>query len=257
MKDVENNDIFEDVADDKALADALNRNIEREIALAQSDENPFVFSKQHNVRMRKLLKMKEHRRSWVHIRRAVMAAAAILVLVNIALLTVPGVRTSVNHAFVDWFSPSVNSGEQSSAPPTDNQGGTLVTPLAAYHPTYIPLGYTLTSKESSKEKSYMAYANAEGKTLELTYAPEGESILIGHEGEPYTANYETKTENGITYYFIVYTYEVGEETGNVTTITVEMPIRSVMWSMDNVNFLIEGEISNDELLMIAQSLKKI
>lgn len=169
------------------------------------------------------------------LRKALLIVAAAVAVFSVAMLTVDAFRAEVLNLFMK------HEEKYTYVQITDSAAEPSVSVLPvdwknAYMPTYIPDGYEVTSVNNinnfksirfDKDSSALYYSelnSANGAALDTETAPLAKPVSInGHDGS------------------LV-------QKGNYNSIT---------WEMDNRLFLIYGNISQEELIKIAESVKFI
>lgn len=170
------------------------------------------------------------------LRKALLIVAAAVAVFAVAMLTVSAFRAQVLNLFMTPEKDYTYVQITDSEPPEPSVSSLPVDWKNAYMPTYIPDGYEVTSvtnvnglksikfyKDTSKFY-YSEYNSKNGLALDTETAPLAKPVSVnGHDG----------------------------------TLIQKDNINNITWVMDNHLFIIYGDISQEELIKIAESVKFI
>ncbi|MCL2083384.1 MAG: DUF4367 domain-containing protein [Oscillospiraceae bacterium] len=194
-------------------------------------EHPF--SEHHNRRMEKLFAL-ERRTPFVQNFRTLAKAACLVlcaaaVLFSAVLAVNPQVRAAVWETIVRFFDRHIEIEYR--------EPDTSTTKTAQdFTPQYLPQGYTLTHEEDLGDIYTAIYGTADGGMIVFGVNPPG---LFNVDSE--YLSYYTETHGGITYHI--------NESPDAERYSV------VAWLQDDFMFDLNGSVSIDELLSMAQSVE--
>lgn len=197
-------------------------------------DEKIIFSKEHNKKMAKIFKA-EKRKLWhkkaLKISKYAACFLAIIMLISaVTIYNVEALRVKfLNFVFTsDYEGTSFNfeeKEEEKEAPPENN------TDIAF---GYVPEGFELIDARQKKENIHIRYASGENYF----------QILRGD----LSGNYNVDTENG--------TYENIKIDGLEAVYFTNPNINSVVWNDSYYIYIITSNISKEELIKIAENIKK-
>jgi hypothetical protein len=165
--------------------------------------------------------------------RAVAAVLAVTATFSLAMVSVEAFRVRVMNLLIDVqekytsFQLSDGSGEPSG--PTAPE-----VPTSGYLPSYIPDGYELVDSQMLDSFTHLVYQNEAEDTLVFGAFSSGTNLAVDSENasrnEPTLIN------------------------GNAGTLIVKEPMAAVVWQMDGKLFLVQGSLTAEEAVKIAESV---
>ena len=193
------------------------------------------FARLVDLRLKATEKNQRNHRASKIFTRAAAAMLALVVMFSAMMLTVRAFRIQVLN-FLISIEPEFTSFQLKDNSDNQNNGQLIVNWTNAYVPTYIPKGY---------EVSSISYSDSAKKII-FTKQEDDSSIV-------YT-EYDTKnsiavdTENAS----LVETVKINGQEG---TLSVKDSITSVVWIKDNHLFTIQGQVSTDEAIKMAEGVR--
>lgn len=185
-----------------------------------------------------LKKTKKNQRNHSTSRKFTGVAVALLVLVIIfatMMLTVQALRIQVLYFLIsiepNYLQLNVDSNDQ------DN-GDWIVNWINAYVPMYIPEGYEISS---------ISYSDSARKII-FTKQEDNSSIIYTEYDSKNSAAVDTENASFI---------ETVRINGQDGILSVKDSITSVVWTTDDHLFIIQGQVSTDEAVKMAEGVKLI
>ncbi|MDR1328183.1 MAG: DUF4367 domain-containing protein [Oscillospiraceae bacterium] len=209
---------------------AVIENYENELDELNNEPDVSV-SDRHRRRMEALFaKARREKQTAVIIvwaKRFSAAAASLLVIVGALLMTVPAVRASAGEAFVAFCEKYVTFGS-----------GSAEVPDAAvdWSPTFIPEGFSESSRAQFTTITVIRYADAEGEIIEFMYMPADDSMSVNYEHVDY----------GQTLHGDIVYHTFAAETDEYKS--------AVVWDTDGYIFNVTAYLPVEQLLEIAWSV---
>jgi len=165
--------------------------------------------------------------------RAVAAVLAVTATFSLAMVSVEAFRVRVMNLLIDVqekytsFQLSEDGGE-----PMGSKG--LEAPASGYLPAYIPDGYELVDSQVLDSFTHIVYQNAAEDTLVFGAFSSNTNLAVDSENasrnEPTLIN------------------------GNPATLIVKEPMATVVWQMDGKLFMVQGSLTAEEAVRIAESV---
>lgn len=223
---------------DSLLNEVLIEDCKNELAELEVTTEPHIFSSDFEKKIQKIRHSVGRKELAigisVFVRKAAITAAAITGVLFIGFLTQPKVYAAVcdvvRTVFEDHDSYSSNASNSNMDGKTFNN---------SIVPSYIPEGYKLRQAFYGDYNVDLIYENSDNMEMWYSYGTkDGTEISINNE----RIEYSEKIINGVTYYI----YEV----------TIPNGSNSVIWSLDEYIFMIDSQISVDEIVKIAESVKE-
>ena len=168
-------------------------------------------------------------------RKIAVAMITIIVIFHVLMVTVQAFRIRVMN-FLISIEPKYTSIQLENAGGGQNDGRLLVNWANSYVPAYIPEGYEVNNVSCSDSVKKIIYKK-QGDDSSIIYT-EYESIN----------SIAIDTENASR-------IETVKINGRDGTLSVKDSVTSVVWEMDNRLFTVQGRISMDEAVKIAEGVK--
>lgn len=204
---------------------------EEKLSTQYSDESSFEPSEKFNKKMQKLIKSQTnvYYKATLTKTRRIMIAAALIVTIMAASLSVEAIREKV-------FSFFITSGSEVNVIEYDASESDYQAQIEnVFKPSYIPDGYTLTDEQKDEFSSLLSYTKG------------GDFLTI----EQFTKNAyksasdaEFKTEAKENYEGIDFIIKTDED------------MTMLIWERDGYIFEAVGYVGTDEMLKIAASVKQ-
>ena len=194
------------------------------------------FSRLLDIHLKKMENsQKKHRRPRL-ISRIAVALMVIMVVFCGMMLTVQAFRVQVLN-FLISIEPKYTSLQLIDNDAGQSNGELIVNWTNAYVPTYIPDGYEVSNFSYSESIKKIIFTRKDDDNAFIIYTEFGSmnSVAIDTEGASLT---ETISING-----------------HNATLSVKNSVTSVAWSMDNHLYTIQGQISQDEAVKMAEGIK--
>lgn len=169
--------------------------------------------------------------------RAAAAMLALVVMFSAMMLTVRAFRIQVLN-FLISIEPKFTSFQLKDSNDNQNNGQLIVNWTNAYVPTYIPEGY---------EASSISYSDSAKKII-FTKREDDSSIIYTEYNSKNSIAVDTENAS------LVETVKINGQDG---TLSVKDSTTSVVWAMDNHLFTIQGQLSTDEAIKMAEGVKFI
>lgn len=171
------------------------------------------------------------------INRAAVAALVIIVIFSAAMISVQAFRIKVLN-FLISIEPKYTSYQLSGNDENDkSKAGLAVSWTNAYVPTYVPGDYEVTSISSSDSLKKIIFTNKKDQALFIIYCEYSSSSSIAVDTENASLVKKIKINGGD-----------GILSVKDTTVTVA-------WKIDEHLFTIQGSLSIDEAVKLAESVK--
>lgn len=171
------------------------------------------------------------------INRAAVAALAIIIIFSTAMVTVQAFRIQVLNFLINIESKYTSYQLSGNDENDKNKAGLAVSWTNAYVPTYVPEDYEVTSISSSDSLKKIIFTNKKDKALYIIYCEYSSSNSIAVD-----------TENAS----LVKKVKINGEDG---TLSVKDTTVTVAWIIDEHLFTIQGSLSTDEAVRLAESVK--
>ena len=212
------------------LREVLREYMEDEAKVLPSLYQPTAyFSPEYEAHMQKLIKKQQKiYYYWINTtpKKVACVLVSLLLLSSIMTFSVSGLR----EAFLRFIVETYEKFTSVIVPMEENEMDDILTPI---QPTYIPEGYTLTSKSEKSKVCFYIYKNSSGDKISYY--------------QRFYENYELDTED-VTYQKVMIDQYEGmfyENKGE----------RKLFFINENVIYQISGKISKEELIAIASSIK--
>ncbi len=171
--------------------------------------------------------------------KVAVAMLALVILFSTAMLTVDAFRIRVLNLLISTepkytsFQLEDNNGDEQ-----DNDNA-IVNLTNTYVPTYVPEGYIVSNLSDTSTAKRITFSNTLDESLFLIYTEytSANSIAVDTENASSTEKVNINDQNG--------------------TISVKDSIVSVAWVMDDHLFTVQGNLSNEEAIKIAEGVKFI
>lgn len=181
-------------------------------------------------------KQRNHRASKIFT-RAAAALLALVVMFSAMMLTVQAFRIQVLN-FLISIEPKFTSFQLKDNSDNQNNGQLIVNWTNAYVPTYIPKGYTVSSISYSDSAKKIIFTKQEDDST-IVYTEYNSINIIAVD-----------TENAS----LVEKVKINGQEG---TLSVKDSMTSVVWIKDNHLFTIQGQVSTNEAIKMAEGVKFI
>lgn len=189
-----------------------------------------------------LKKSKSKNRSYI-IHKIVNTAAVItvtmIILFSTGFLTVQAFRIQVLNFLIDTESKYTSFQLSPSNENQQESGELAVNWTNAYIPTYTPENYAVTSVSSSDSEKRIIFTNKKNEELFVMYCEYSSSNSVAVD-----------TENAS----VIKKVKINGEDG---TLSIKDTTVTVVWIIDDHLFTVQGQISTDEAIKLAESVKFI
>lgn len=226
------NDKLFDALLDLAVTDAMEKEIDN---LPSEEELNAIYkpSNEMNARINHIIKtgLRKHKRKRVikTVNRIAASLVILFVVMSAALLSVKATRNAIFNAFLDWQNKSTDI--RFTDPDKNN--------LDVIRPAYIPVGYSETSTEKFGSVYTIIYSNSQGNEILFDQWPaESSNTSIDNENTNMT---EITVGGNKAYLF---------EAAN------EIQKSVLIWEAEGIVFQLTAQIDSDELIRIAETIKK-
>lgn len=202
-----------------------------------SQEEIKKFSRLLDSRLKKANQKHRSLRLSKMINKVAVAVLAITILFSTAMVTVQAFRVQVLNFLISVESKYTSYQLSGSKGNDKNNAGLTVSWTNAYVPTYVPEDYEVTSISSSDSLKKIIFSNKKDEALYIVYCEYTSSNSIAVD-----------TENASLVKKIKINGEDGTLSAKDTTVTVA-------WKIDEHLFAIQGSLSTDEAVKLAESVK--
>jgi len=168
--------------------------------------------------------------------KAAVAMLSVIIIFSTMMLTVQAFRIRVLN-FLISIEPEYTSYQLNDADEEQNNAQLIIDWKNAYVPTYIPEGYTIGEMSYSDSIKKITMENTNGSYIIYTEFESKNNITVDTEN---ASLIETVTING--------------QDG---TLSIKDSITTIVWEMDNHLFIVQGQLSSDEAIEIANGVKFI
>lgn len=216
-----------------------NERLKNDPEYMPSQEDIKKFAKLLDSHLRKA----KHKRNILHfskiINRAAVAMLAIIIIFSTVMVTVQEFRIHVLNFLINIESKYTSYRLSNIDENEQNRGRLALNWTNAYVPTYAPEGYELTSVSSSDSLKKIIFTNKKNEALFVIYCNYSSS-----------SSSAVDTENAS----LVKKIKINGEDG---TLSVKDTTVTVAWKIDNHLFTVQGQLSTDEAIKLAESVKFI
>jgi hypothetical protein len=224
----------------QAVIDDINREADKWEEISRTSP-PIQFSHRHNRRMKTIFaetkRLIHKRESYNEIpiglrrfaRKLAYAAAMILVVFNLLVLSVPAVRAAAGQAVVSFFEKFANFNQTVSS-----QTGSFDT---GFRPKFVPNGFNEISCSITDSIVTIIYCNEFDEMISFVYASDTDLLQVNSED----VDYVEIVSNNIAYYLF--------------TANSDDYVNMIVWDKDGLRYSVDGNIPLNELLMIAESVE--
>lgn len=201
---------------------------------ACTDESVKHFETELHSRLRRDKRQAYQQRFLKTAARAVAAVLVVISTFSLAMVSVEAFRVRVMNLLIDVQEKYTSF--QLSEDGGGDTGGIEApeVPTSGYLPSYIPDGYELVDSQMLDSFTHIVYQNAAEETLVFGAFSSGTSLAVDSENasrnEPIEIN------------------------GNAGTLIVKEPMAAVIWQMDGKLFLVQGNVTAEEAVKIAESV---
>ncbi len=171
------------------------------------------------------------------INRAAVAALVIIITFSVTIVTVQAFRVQVLNFLISVESKYTSYQLSGNNGNDKNKAGLTVSWTNAYVPTYVPEDYEVTSISSSDSLKKIIFTNKKDEALYIIYCEytSSNSIAVDTENASLVKKVKVNDEDGIL-----------SSKDNIIT---------VAWKIDEHLFTIQGSLSTDEAVKLAESVK--
>ena len=202
-----------------------------------SEDEALTFSAAFERKMKKLIRRADHPIRY----RIAQAAACLLLAALLSGCTVLAVSPEAREAFVGWVREMYETYVEYRY-----TGENQVTPQSViyYRPTWIPEGYQETEMEESTSQTYICYEN-EDKLLVFCCTMDADAATL-----------KITADNGDI--LDVQNVKIGDSSADLYIDPKEDAASGIVWINENGTlFWINGQLSGDELIKIAESVEAV
>ena len=203
---------------------------------ACTDESVKHFEGQLQSRLKKD-KRQAHKQRFLKVSiHAVAAVLAVTATLSLAMVSVEAFRVRVLNLLIDVQEKYTSFQLSDDSGGSGDTGGSeaLEVPASGYLPGYIPDGYELADSQVRESFTHFIYKNAADETLVFGVFSSGTNLAVDSENasrnEPIEIN------------------------GNPGTLIVKEPMAAVIWQMDGKLFLVQGSLTAEEAVKMAESV---
>lgn len=214
-----------------------NEMLKKDPEYMPSQESIKRFSKMLDSNLKKAKRKHNTLRFSKIINRAAVVALAIIFLLSTAMVTVQAFRIQALNFLINIESKYTSYQLSANRQNDPSKGGLTINWANAYEPTYIPKDYQVTSVSSSEALKKVIFTNKKDTSLTVIYCEYNSSNSIAVDTENATLVKKIKIN------------------GADSTLSVKDNIVSVAWIIDEHLFTIQGRLSTDEAVKLAQSVK--
>ena len=171
--------------------------------------------------------------------KVAVAMLALIILFSTAMLTVDAFRVQVLNLLIR-IKPEYTSFQlEDSNGDEQDDGNAIVNWTNTYVPTYVPEGYIVSSVSDTNATKKITFTNTLDESLFLIYTEytSANSIAVDTEIASSIEKVNINNQDG--------------------TLSVKDSIVSVVWVMDDHLFTVQGNLSNEEAIKIAEDVKFI
>jgi hypothetical protein len=222
--------MFSDDYTEALFAQVVRDNCQRNLEEDLNNKEPIEYSQSHIIKMEKLIRDDEKRelrsKIFTWSRRFAATAAALVVVASGVLLTVPEVRAAVAGAVENWTEHF-----------TKFTGDTIDSDYRQWELGYVPEGFILESEIKDEDIYDATYINSENLMFSFQYMSLEHSISVNNENVEY------------------YTQFIGNTIYHIFSSNNREQSSTVLWDNGNQLFCLSGDLSADDLLIIAKNIK--
>lgn len=216
-----NNDPLFEAVLRQAVIDHSQDEIER---LSTEKEDEVVISDLCDQRIKNLIGQKKH--STFGIRRIVVAVIIFIVVSTGVMMAVPQARAAIFDTIAEWMDKR-----------TRFQKNVIGEDSLLYEPTLLPKGYEAVQNNEGVLTS-LVFKNNVGKVLVFAFSTNINQTSVNNEGVISYRAYKEEREYYVTQ-------------SNQDTIS-----NTITWYMDDLWFRLTGNMTTDDLMIIARSIMK-
>jgi hypothetical protein len=210
----------------------------REPECQPSQEQIKKFAKRLDTHLKRRMRASRSRHFARILNKAAVAMLALIVVFSVAMVTVDAFRVSVLN-FLISIEPKYTSIQLDDKSDDLSNAQPIVDWNNAYVPTYIPAGYEIISVSNDNVNKNITFANTQDDSLFIIYSDYDSTTSIAVD-----------TEDASTIEKIVINGQDG-------TYSEKNSIISIAWRMDDHLFTVQGNLSKDEAIKIANNVKFI
>jgi hypothetical protein len=214
-----------------------NKQLNKECENLPSSESINRFTKLLDSHLKEAKNPQKNGRVFKLLRRTAVAMMAVIVILFGMAFSVQAVRVQILN-FLISIEPEYTSLQLNDANNTQNNGKLIVNWTNAYVPTYIPDGYEVNSISYAKAIKKIIFSNP-NNDLSIIYTEFSSLNTIAVDTEDAS---------------LVEKVKVNDHDG---TLSIKDSITSIAWTIDNHLFVFQGQMSTDEAIKMAESVKFI
>ncbi len=171
--------------------------------------------------------------------KVAVAMLALVILFSIAMLTVDAFRIRVLNLLISTEPEYTSFQLEDNNDDEQDNDNAIVNLTNTYVPTYVPEGYIVSGLSDTGTAKKITFSNTLDESLFLIYTEytSANSIAVDTENASSTEKVNINDQNG--------------------TISIKDSIISVAWVMDDHFFTVQGNLSNQEAIKIAEGVKFI
>ncbi|NTV91485.1 MAG: DUF4367 domain-containing protein [Clostridiales bacterium] len=171
-------------------------------------------------------------------KRTITVIAALFVLFSISIMSVSAFRIKIFNLIIDVNEKYTSFQLQGTEEPS-TESQLPADWKSAYGPTYVPEGYRASYVNNTVPIKIILFSNTKDSSLEIVYSEYGvdSNLSIDTENADYSKDITINDNDGM----------IVEKAGMVTAI----------WKMEDRMFTVQGRISREEILKIAESVRYI